>query len=59
LRLFRNATFHYQKQAIPEKAMNFLELKESEVWIRELHLSFRLFFEEALPIKQMMEQLNA
>jgi hypothetical protein len=59
LRLFRNATFHYQKQAIPEKAMKFLELKESESWIRELHLSFKLFFEEALPIYEMMEKLNA
>jgi hypothetical protein len=59
LRLFRNATFHYQKQAIPEKVMKFLELKESENWIRELHLYFKLFFEEALPIKEMIEQLNA
>ncbi|MDB1124258.1 hypothetical protein [Vibrio algarum] len=59
LRLFRNATFHYQKQAIPEKAMKFLELKESESWIRELHLAFKLFFEKALPIKELMDQLNA
>jgi hypothetical protein len=59
LRLFRNATFHYQKKAISEKAMKFLELEESEIWIRELHQSFKLFFEEALPIKEMMEQLNA
>lgn len=59
LRLFRNATFHYQKQAIPEKAMKFLELKESESWIKELHLSFKLFFEEALSIKEVMDELSA
>ena len=58
LRLFRNATFHYQKKAIPEKALKFLELKESEIWIRELHTAFKLYFEKVLPIKEMMEKLN-
>lgn len=55
LRLFRNATFHYQKKAISEKAMKFLELEESENWISELHLSFKLFFEDVLPIREMVE----
>jgi hypothetical protein len=59
LRLFRNATFHYQKQPIPEKALKFLELPESENWIRELHSSFKEYFEDNLPIKEMLKELNA
>lgn len=59
LRLFRNATFHYQKSPIPEKAMKFLELPESEHWIRALHQAFKNFFEAELPIKETMEKLNA
>lgn len=59
LRLFRNATFHYQNKAISEKALKFLELEESENWIRELHSAFKLFFENELPIKEMFEKLNA
>lgn len=55
LRLFRNATFHYQKHAISEKALQFLELKESEIWIRKLHLAFKKYFEKILPIKEMMK----
>lgn len=58
LRLFRNATFHYQKEAISEKALKFLELKESETWIKELHIAFKLFFEKELPMKEMLEQIN-
>lgn len=59
LRLFRNATFHYQKKPISEKALKFLELEESEIWIRELHIAFKLFFEKELPIKEMLEKINA
>lgn len=59
LRLFRNSTFHYQKKPIPKKAMRFLELPESENWIRALHLAFKKFFETELPIKKMMDKLNA
>lgn len=59
LRLFRNSTFHFQKDPIPEKAMKFLELPESENWIRALHLAFKKFFEAELPIKEMMDKLNA
>lgn len=59
LRLFRNATFHYQKNPIPEKAMKFLELPESEHWIRKLHNAFKIFFETELPIKETLEKLNA
>lgn len=59
LRLFRNATFHYQKQPIPEKAMKFLELPESEIWIRNLHQAFKAYFESVLPIKETLDKLNA
>ncbi|ALS33075.1 hypothetical protein PTRA_a1935 [Pseudoalteromonas translucida KMM 520] len=59
LRLFRNAIFHYQKQPIPEKAMKFLELTESELWIRKLHSSFGAFFEKELPIGETLNQLKA
>lgn len=58
LRLFRNATFHYQKSPIPEKAMKFLELPESEHWVRELHKAFKTFFEAELPIKETLDKLN-
>jgi len=53
LRLFRNSTFHYQKEPISEKALKFLELPESENWIRQLNLAFIAFFEEKLSIKEI------
>ncbi|MFM2484355.1 hypothetical protein [Celerinatantimonas yamalensis] len=59
LRLFRNSTFHYQKNPIPEKALKFLKFPESETWIRSLHLAFKKFFEAELPINEMMDKLNA
>ncbi|MBN2249413.1 MAG: hypothetical protein JW682_03625 [Campylobacterales bacterium] len=59
LRLFRNAIFHYQKKPISEKALKFLELEESETWIRELHIAFKLFFEKELPMNEMLEKINA
>ncbi|EOW3978454.1 hypothetical protein [Vibrio parahaemolyticus] len=59
LRLFRNATFHYQKAPIPEKAMKFLEAENSENWIQDLHIAFRQYFEQQLPIKDTMEKLKA
>lgn len=58
LRLFRNAIFHYQKQPIPEKAMKFLDLKESELWICKLHSSIGAFFEKELPIGETLNQLK-
>ena len=59
LRLFRNSTFHYQKKAVPDKLMKFLNLAESEVWIRKLHHSFKIFFEDSLPIEETIESLKA
>ncbi|HGF4942381.1 TPA: hypothetical protein ACF4E7_004721 [Vibrio parahaemolyticus] len=59
LRLFRNATFHYQKAPIPEKAMKFLETENSENWIQDLLVAFRQYFEKQLPIRETMEKLKA
>ncbi|MCT7645547.1 hypothetical protein [Aliarcobacter butzleri] len=58
LSLFRNSIFHYQKEPISEKALKFLELKESEIWIREIHVAFKLFFEKELAIKEVLEEIN-
>ncbi|MEZ9680635.1 hypothetical protein AB4306_11740 [Vibrio splendidus] len=58
LRLFRNATFHYQKAPIPEKAMKFLETDNSEYWIQELHSTFRQYFEQQLLIQETMAILK-
>lgn len=52
LKLFRNATFHYQKSAIPNKLIQFIELKESEIWIIELHSAIRKYLEDKLKIKE-------
>lgn len=59
LRLFRNATFHYQKQPIPEKARKFIESEGSETWIRKVHLAFKRFFEKNLPIRETLQGFNA
>jgi hypothetical protein len=59
LRLFRNSTFHYQKQPIPEKARKFIESEGSETWIKEVHLAFKRFFERNLPIHEMLQLFNS
>lgn len=58
LRRFRNATFHYQKEPISDKLLPFLELQDSELWIKNLHNAFRSFFENSLPIKQIIDKLQ-
>ena len=58
LRLFRNATFHYQKDPLTEKALKFLEAKDSEKWIRGLNKALEKYFLEALPIKDHIEALK-
>ncbi|WP_425628275.1 hypothetical protein [Vibrio neptunius] len=58
LRLFRNATFHYQKTPIPEKARKFLETDGSEHWIQNIHMAFRQYFEKQLPIKETIEKMK-
>jgi len=46
LRLFRNATFHYQKEPLSPKLLQFLGTEEeaTEKWIGELHTEFGRFF---------------
>ena len=58
LRLFRNATFHYQQKPILEKVLEFLELEESEIWIKELHIAFKLFFEKELSMQEMLDKIK-
>ena len=58
LRLFRNATFHYQKQPVSEKELKFLEAEGGEHWIRELHYAFQNYFERVFPIKEVLKLLK-
>ncbi|EPF7653732.1 hypothetical protein ACXLRA_004229 [Vibrio vulnificus] len=58
LRLFRNATFHYQKAPVSEKVLKFLTLEEGQAWVHELHVSFEEFFIAQLPIEQTLNQLR-
>ncbi|MDJ0625261.1 MAG: hypothetical protein QNJ31_02705 [Candidatus Caenarcaniphilales bacterium] len=37
LRRLRNSTFHYQNEPFPEKSIVFLENKNSEHWVHDLH----------------------
>src|SRR5438034_11479481 len=53
LRLFRNATFHYQKEPISWKHLQFFgtEEEQTEVWLNDLYREFERFFaENTLPI---------
>lgn len=46
LRLFRNATFHYQKEPVSPKLLNFFGSEEeaTEKWINELYAKFGEYF---------------
>ena len=57
LRLFRNATFHYQSDPFSEKLIKFLETPESERWIKQIHSAFDVFFTEALGLKEVIKNL--
>jgi len=56
LRRFRNAIFHYQEQVISPKIMEFLEAKDSEIWIRRLNRALDRFLTNALGIKEDLER---
>jgi hypothetical protein len=58
LRLFRNATFHYQKDPLTEKALKFLEAKDSEKWIKNLSKALESFFLEVLPINDHIKAIK-
>lgn len=60
LRLFRNATFHYQKEPISPKLLQFLGTPEeaTEKWINELYEAFGTFFKQnsfSMPAELMEE----
>jgi hypothetical protein len=58
LRRFRNATFHFQKEPISAKMMEFLEQKDSEHWIRDLKRALREFFEKSLDLKSVVTRFQ-
>lgn len=57
LRLFRNATFHYQEDPLSEKLLGFLAKPDSESWIRSLDQQLQAFFMQALPIKDTLDAM--
>ncbi|RYG15490.1 MAG: hypothetical protein EON96_10525 [Caulobacteraceae bacterium] len=58
LRLFRNATFHFQKDPFSPKVLKFLQANESEIWVRELNRAFKKFFEKELPIENLAAEMG-
>lgn len=58
LRLFRNATFHYQENPISEKLIGFLEKVDSEIWIKQVNKAFEQFFLLHLPIEESLSALD-
>jgi hypothetical protein len=57
LRLFRNATFHYQKDLLSWKHLQFFGTEEerTEVWLNHLYSEFERFFaENTLPIPESL-----
>lgn len=58
LRLFRNATFHYQKDPMSWKHLQFFgtEEEKTEKWLNELYFEFSRFFSEnTLPIPDKLK----
>lgn len=58
LRRFRNATFHFQGDPLNDKLIDFLEKKDSEVWIRDLNKQLEAFLIQALPIKETIKEME-
>lgn len=54
LKRFRNATFHYQEDPFDKRLTNFLNEKDSAVWIKRVHLAFEDFFRSSLPINDVL-----
>jgi hypothetical protein len=55
LRLFRNATFHYQTDPLSPKLLGFLEAKDSETWIKELNRALKDFLERELKLGELLQ----
>lgn len=58
LRRFRNSTFHYQKDPVSQKELEFLDADGSEIWIKELHDAFSDFFDREFKITETMSFLK-
>lgn len=59
LRRFRNATFHYQKEPISWKHLEFFgtEEEQTEKWLNELYFEFSRFFQEnTLPLPDRLKK---
>jgi hypothetical protein len=59
LRLFRNATFHYQKDPISWKHLQFFgtEEEQTEKWLNNLYSELERFFREnTLPLPERLKQ---
>jgi len=59
LRLFRNATFHYQKEPISWKHLQFFgtEEEQTEKWLNNLYSEFERFFREnTLPLPDRLKE---
>jgi len=53
LRRFRNATFHFQEEPVPQKVMEFLDAVKSENWINKLNRALKSFLERELNIPEI------
>ena len=58
LRRFRNATFHFQADPLNDKLINFLDKKDSEIWIRNLNKQLEAFLTQALPTEEAIEKME-
>lgn len=58
LRRFRNATFHFQRDPLNDKLIDFLEKKDSEIWIYDLNKQLEAFLTQSLPIKETIEDIE-
>jgi len=59
LRLFRNATFHYQKETLSWKHFQFFgtEEEQTEKWLNGLYSAFERFFgDNTLPIPETLKE---
>lgn len=60
LRRFRNATFHYQKEPVSMKHLEFFgtEEEKTEEWLNNVYYEFERFFKEnTLPIPGHLKEL--
>lgn len=58
LRRFRNALFHFQKYPFDKRLIEFLDAKDSEQWVKNLHAAFAKFFVSVLPIAESLERFK-